>query len=167
MKITRVSGEVIMEMETLRGADLREADLREADLRGANLCGADLRGAILCGADLYGANLTNTVANLQCPETGEFIGYKKLRDDKIAQIKITKDALRSSGTSRKCRCSKAEVISITKGDESYSDGISNYFNGFIYRVGETVSVDDFDTNRWNECSRGIHFFITKQEAIDY
>lgn len=39
--------------------------------------------------------------------------------------------------------------------------------GFTYRVGETVVPDSFDEDRWNECSNGIHFFITKQEAIDY
>ena len=25
----------------------------------------------------------------------------------------------------------------------------------------------FDTNRWNECAPGIHFFITRQEAVNY
>ena len=24
-----------------------------------------------------------------------------------------------------------------------------------------------DENRWKECARGIHFFINRQEAIDY
>lgn len=28
-------------------------------------------------------------------------------------------------------------------------------------------TDSFDEDRWNECSHGIHFFINKQEAIDY
>ena len=36
-----------------------------------------------------------------------------------------------------------------------------------YTVGEMVYPDTFDENRWNECSNGIHFFINKQEAIDY
>ena len=38
---------------------------------------------------------------------------------------------------------------------------------FIYKVGKTVSVCDFDENRWNECAPGIHFFITREEAINY
>ena len=38
----------------------------------------------------------------------------------------------------------------------------------LYKVGEMVYPDDaFDENRWNECSHGIHFFVNKQEAIDY
>ena len=44
---------------------------------------------------------------------------------------------------------------------------SNRDPSFIYRVGELVSVDDFDEDRWNECSTGIHFFINRQEAVEY
>ena len=36
-----------------------------------------------------------------------------------------------------------------------------------YKVGELVIPDSFDENRWNECSHGIHFFINKQNAINY
>lgn len=28
-------------------------------------------------------------------------------------------------------------------------------------------VDNFDENRWNECAAGIHFFITREEAVRY
>ena len=44
---------------------------------------------------------------------------------------------------------------------------SDYNNDFIYRVGESVSVDDFDEDRKKECAPGIHFFITRQEAVDW
>jgi uncharacterized protein YjbI with pentapeptide repeats len=168
----------------LRGADLRGADLREANLRGANLYGADLygadlRGANLRGADLYGAdlreanlrgaNLYDTVLNLQCPEKGAFVGFKKLSKDRIAELEITLDAKRSSATTRKCRCSKAKVISITNQDntEIFYEGTSKRDENFIYIVGETIEVKDFDDNRWNECSTGIHFFITRKEAVEY
>ncbi|MCE5225751.1 MAG: DUF5758 domain-containing protein [Porphyromonadaceae bacterium] len=30
-----------------------------------------------------------------------------------------------------------------------------------------VKVDDFDENRWNECSSGIHFFIAREMAVQY
>ena len=64
----KITGEVILEVETLfyanlSGADLSNADLRDTDLRRANLRGADLRGADLRGADLYGADLMD--ANLK------------------------------------------------------------------------------------------------------
>ena len=38
---------------------------------------------------------------------------------------------------------------------------------FKYTVGETVEVKDFDPDRWNECSTGIHFFMDRQEAVEY
>ena len=85
-------------------------------------------------------------------------------------LEICADAKRSSATSRKCRCSKAKVLSITNldGSESgLSEIESDYDEDFIYCVGETVEVPDFDENRWNECTAGIHFFITREEAVKY
>lgn len=157
-------------------AILRRADLSEANLSEADLSEADLRGANLSGADLRGADLSEVIYNentaffaLCCPEDGAFIGFKKA-GGKIIKLMIPKDALRSSATTRKCRCSKAKVLSITEPDGSDS-GIteirSDRDEAFIYKVCETVSVSDFDENRWNECSTGIHFFITRDEAVRY
>ena len=158
------------------GADLSGANLRSADLSGADLRSADLRSADLSGANLRSADLLNVRYDectgffaLVCPEEGSFIGYKKANGH-IVKLRITEDALRSSATSRKCRCSKAEVLSITTLDGE-DDGLtsipSNYDSNFIYRVGTTVEVEDFETDRWNECAAGIHFFITRQEAVQY
>ena len=160
----------------LSGANLRSADLSGADLSGADLSGADLSGANLRSANLRSANLLNVRYDectgffaLVCPEEGSFIGYKKANGH-IVKLRITEDALRSSATSRKCRCSKAEVLSITTLDGE-DDGLtsipSNYDSNFIYRVGTTVEVEDFETDRWDECAAGIHFFITRQEAVQY
>ena len=44
---------------------------------------------------------------------------------------------------------------------------SSWDSNFIYRIGDIIEVADFDTNRWNECASGIHFFITRQEAVNY
>ena len=158
---------------TLRGADLSGADLRGATLRGADLSGADLRGADLSGADLSGADLygaKNLNLPMACPEEGSFIGFKQCRNSFIVKLEILSDSLRCSATGRKCRCSKAKVISITNLDGTNANTnavISKRDPNFIYKVGETVEVKNFDTNRWNECSTGIHFFITRQEAVDY
>ena len=161
----------------LREANLREANLSEAYLSEAYLTGADLRGADLRGADLRRsylgkANLSEAKLDwpLVCPEKDSFIGYKKCRDNLIAKLEIPEDSLRSSATSRKCRCSKARVLSITDLDGSEVNieyAVSGRDSGFLYKVGEVVSVDDFDTNRWNECSTGIHFFMTREEAVNY
>lgn len=151
----------------LYGADLRDANLRDANLRGANLCGADLRGAK--NTDKTAWDAYTAFYPLQCPETGSFIGYKKAAD-KIVMLEICADAKRSSATSRKCRCSKAKVLSITHldgSDSGLTEVRSNYSKEFVYRVGETVEVPVFDDNRWNACAAGIHFFITRGEAVKY
>ena len=159
----------------LKGVDLRFADLSgsyliEADLSGSDLREADLRWAYLRGAYLNGANINWPIA---CPEKGSFIGFKKTRTEignYIVELEIQADSERCSATSRKCRCSKAKVISITNLDGSQADikeVVSSYDKTFKYKIGEIVEVANFDPNRWNECSTGIHFFITRQEAVDY
>ena len=159
----------------LKSAYLRGANLRGVDLTGADLTGADLRGACLTKANLSCANLTGVKYNhttsfftLQCPEKGSFIGYKKA-DNKIVELLITEDAKRSSATTRKCRCSKAKVLSITSldGKEEFEKVNSNYDTDFVYEVGKIVEVKNYNENRWNECSTGIHFFITRNEAVIY
>ena len=168
------------EMADLRGADLRGADLSGADLcwadlRGADLSGADLRGADLRGADLSGANLRwvqhiesarNLFYPLTCPEKGEYTAFKKA-DEKIVELRIPADAKRLSATGRKCRANKAVVISITtlEGDPAGNEVRSDHDKSFAYRVGETVEVQNFDENRWNECAPGIHHYITREEAV--
>lgn len=151
----------------LRGADLRGANLRIVDLRDADLGGANLRIVDLRGADLRGVKNFNYP--MVCPKKGSFTGFKKA-NGYIVELLIPDDALRSSALTRKCRCSKAKVTSITKLDGSSCDVTSipsNWDGFFIYTIGQTVEVKNFDTDRWNECSTGIHFFITRPEAVDY
>ena len=158
--------EVGLRCANLRCANLRCANLKGADLRDTDLRGVDLRGADLRGADLRGANLCQPIA---CPEKGSFIGWKKA-NGYIVELEILSNAKRSSATSRKCRCDKAKVVAIEEkdGSESHITEInSNHDKTFIYRVGEVVKVDDFDDDRWNECAPGIHFFITREEAVRY
>ena len=167
----------------LCGADLYEADLRGADLCGtklcgANLCGADLYEANLRGADLYGANLCGAdlrgadnipFVPMTCPDTGAFVAWKKA-NGYIVKLEISEDARRSSATGRKCRCDKAKVIEIQELDGSPSElteVASGYDRNFVYRVGEIAEEPKYDEDRWNECAQGIHFFINRQEAVDY
>ena len=159
----------------LRCANLCDADLRDADLRGANLYGAnlrdaDLRGADLRGTDLRGANLRDAKGcYLSCPTEGSFIGWKKASGH-IVKLRIPEDARRSSATGHKCRCDKAYVMEIQNmdGTKATEDTVrSDHDKNFVYTVGATVEVPDFDDNRWNECAPGIHFFIDRREAVEY
>ena len=154
----------------LRGANLSYTDLRFTDLRNANLIGANLRNADLRNADLNEVSYNHQTSffAMQCPEEGSFIGYKRA-NNKIVKLLITEDSKRSSATTRKCRCSKAKVLSITdlENTKEYNEVASDYDKSFIYKVGEIIEVKDFNNDRWDECSNGIHFFITRDEAIIY
>lgn len=154
----------------LRGADLRESNLYESNLCGADLCGANLRGANLYGADLCDANLRGAKGTyMACPTDGSFIGWKKALGY-IVKLQIPEDARRSSAGGEKCRCDKAYVEAIQNADGTKADielVYSSYDKNFVYAVGATVKVPDFDDNRWNECAPGIHFFIDRRAAVDY
>lgn len=159
----------------LSGANLTHADLRSATLISANLENANLSDANLLNADLKRSKTKGVKSNiftigydLACPESGSFIGYKKA-DGCLVELLIPEDAKRSSATTVKCRCDKAKVLGIVdlETGEPKQIACSNYDSGFIYKVGEIVSVDDFEEDRWNECASGIHFFINKHHAINY
>ena len=160
----------------LSDANLTYANLSDANLIYANLKGAYLTGANLTGANLTGANLINIEYNsytpffaLQCPESGSFTAYKSARGY-IVELLIPKNAKRSSSTNRKCRADRAKVIAIYNLDRTKSDLTeiaSGYDKTFVYKVGKTLIVKDFDENRWEDCSAGIHFFITFDEAKQY
>ena len=153
-------------------ANLSYANLSGANLKGANLSRAAMKEAILSYADIRGAKNLPYIP-MVCPEEGAFIGWKQARVEGrcvIVKLEIPASAKRSSSTSRKCRCDKAKVREIYNLDGAVAKErkcYSSYDNSFIYEVGKTVKVDDFDEDRWNECSQGIHFFINRQEAIDY
>lgn len=164
----------------LRGANLRDANLRDADLRYTDLRYTDLFGSDLFGAKLIGAKLSELTAAQTSilPDEGDIIGWKKAHVDSttpvIVKLLIPPDAQRSNGTSRKCRASKARVLDLQDLQDKQGNSLppdttarSSYDPDFTYKKGETVSVEDFDTNRWNECATGIHFFITRIEAVEY
>ena len=122
-----------------------------------------------------------------CPKTGAFTAYKKVSlkglgtgDFGIATLTIPETAKRSSAFGNKCRASEAFVkdIALYKWTEinpssiklvqKLSEGYSIFESRFVYKVGCTVKPEQpFDTDRWNECSSGIHFFMTLSEAFNY
>lgn len=159
----------------LSGANLNRADLNGADLRGVNLSGADLSQANLSGANHVKLSIAKTSI---LPDEGDIIGWKKAYVDDtmpprpvIVKLLIPAGAQRSNATGRKCRASKARVLDLQdmQGNSLPPDttAYSGHDTDFTYKKGETVSVADFDTNRWNECASGIHFFITRIEAAEY
>lgn len=164
----------------LSDANLSYANLSYADLSGADLSGVDLRYADLSHADLSDANHVQlSIAKTSIlPDEGDIIGWKKAWTDDtmppksvIVKLLIPADAQRSNATGRKCRASKARVLDLQdkQGNSLPPDttAYSGHDTDFTYKKGETIHVEDFDTNRWKECAPGIHFFITRIEAAEY
>ena len=171
----------------LSNADLTNADLTNADFTNADLFFADFSYAIIdgtnfdsadfCNAEFRYANFFDGTKNIHipmvCPEKGSFIGFKKAvyaDKDYIVKLQIPADARRSSATDRICRCDKAKVLEIQNFDGSKAniDVVYSFWSSsFQYKAGQIVEEPNFDDNRFNECSKGIHFFISRQEAVDF
>jgi uncharacterized protein YjbI with pentapeptide repeats len=155
----------------LQGADLQGADLREANLREANLREADLRKADLRRANLEQIRLPHFLIT---PTEGSFTGWKKAKDKDgnavILKLFIPEDAGRiNTPTSRKCRAEFAVVQEIVSADKTKSNtetATSLYDPNFTYKVGETARPDSFDSDIRVECTHGIQFFMTFEEAAE-
>ena len=164
----------------LRGAYLIGANLIGANLRGAYLIGANLRGAYLTGAYLTGAYLRN--ADLRCAD----LSYTDLSYTDLAGVDL-RNANLSGANLRNANLTGANLLGAknipfipmacpdTGAFIGYKKAsgyilkleISNYDKNFIYRLGEIVEEPNFCEDRWNECAEGIHFFINRQEAVEY
>ena len=159
----------------LRNADFRNANLEYANFEGADLTGADLtdanfQGADLAGADLTGAKLPEFLVKLP-PLGGSFIAWKKVWGGFILKLEIPADSPRvSTFIGRKCRAKTAKVLEAfaASGESTEKTEFRSLYNQwFIYRVGETVEVLFFDNDIRVECTDGIHFFETREEAVEY
>lgn len=163
-------------------SSFKNADVSQAVFIACNLLHSDFTKANVEDVKFLHCLMNGAVGldkvPIHCPEKGGFIGWKKgvvIRDETvidhvIIELYIPASAKRSSASGTKCRASIAKVLSITSiadGSTKYDWCQSLFAPNTIYTVGSYVKPDAFDKNRWNECSHGIHFFMSKQEAIDY
>lgn len=172
----------------LRGCDLRGADMAGLRLSSADYIeDCDLRGTTgwdriystsVCGTKRTLAQLAEYIP-MRCPREGSYTGYKSCRcigyDNAraIVVLEIPAHARRSSAFGSKCRASEAVVKAIwgygKNGNRvKLESAVSSHDPNFVYRVGETVKpTHPFCENRFDECSSGIHHFMTYEEAKDY
>ena len=158
------------------GAILRNCNFSSADLRGSNLANADISGANMYFSMLENVNMEGILYDdytqyfkMHCPETGAFLAYKTTFDRRVVQLLIPADARRTSATYITCRCDKAKVLSIKSIDftQSYTEAQSLADPNFIYRVGQMVYAKNFNPDRWVDSTGGIHFFMLREESIEY
>lgn len=154
-----------------KNANMRTASFRGCDLADSNIEGANLFGAVLERADLNGVRFDEQTRwfRMHCPETGPILGYKKCVNDRLVQLLIPADAKRTSATLPSCRCNKAKVLTIKNFDstEEYEEAWSLVDENFVYRKGEWVEVKDFNEDRWFDSTTGIHFWMSRDDAIGY
>lgn len=167
-----------------------------ADFTHANLCEAEieLEHEKLFEQDFrFGAILDKPIrVYKKCP-CQVFGSKSKYLHTAIVELEIPKGAIVFSINNYKCRTNVAKVVKIlecvssglidndTETEWKYIDGITNYvfkdcdepyvysyYNPlFKYKVGETVRVKDFSLIYNEECAKGIHFFRTIKEAVNY
>lgn len=179
------------EMVTLDGVNFSDANLAGANFDGAYFVDANLNNADMQNASLEGTRFEHVIINkntnlsmpLRCPSSGSFVGWKKARYYKVSEsaeyhplcivkLLVPEDAKRSSAFGNKCRCDKAIIL----GAYDYETGRpleesavirSMHAPNFTYCIGDTITILNFDDNRWEECSSGFHFFIDEESAKDY
>jgi uncharacterized protein YjbI with pentapeptide repeats len=163
----------------LTGADLTNVNLYHANLTDANLYNANLTDANLTHANLTDADLTGTYLTYvdltdtildekeQCRKgivlTEPMIGYKKARGGKIITLEMPIGSKVFSIHNKKRRTNKVKVIDMQ--GEAELGSIRD--NSFKYHVGDEIEITDFDERYNVECSTGIHFFLTREEAEEY
>ena len=183
--------EAILNDVNFSGANLTGVYFAKARFMYVNLDNANMQDAMMRLVDFEHVKInkdTNLFIPLRCPSSGSFIGWKKALCDNepteyydnrtqhyplcIVKLLVPEDARRSSAFGEKCRCDKAIIL----GAYDYETGRpldksavirSAHSFDFAYHIGDTITIPDFDDNRWNECSSGFHFFIDEESAKDY
>jgi len=174
-----------LNFSSLKNADLRHADLTAADLESAYLRGVHLDGADLEGAEFNYSNLTHAYldgakGNLIEYRKGkilteDIIGYKVCGRDfynieqqplsakrVLVTLKIPRGAIVFSINGNKCRTNRAKVIAIEGADRAYST-----YKYMSYYVGDEFNIYNFNCQYNMECGEGIHFFMTREEALKH
>ena len=113
--------------------------------------------------------------------TTKMIGYKVAHSTDEKRVIITLDIPDDACTNMnrtdivnkdtaKYRTNKATVLSIEdENGNMYETATSSIYTNkpLTYKVGETLVVDDYDTNIETVCSSGIHYFLNKRVAELY
>lgn len=119
---------------------------------------------------------TNLNISSHVPDTGSFIGWKKAKINQgvydeyyIVKLRIPEDARRSNAGNDKCRADKAYVEDIQDLAGNSVDKVveSMWDSKFKYQKWQIVTEPNFCENRFEECAKGIHFFLNREDAVNF
>ena len=151
-----------------RGCSFRFQDITDIDLRGANIYSSVLEDAM--NQDKVIIDDDTQWYKMRCPEEGPFIGWKCCTDLRVVMMLVPADAKRCMATLETGRVSKVKVLKITSIDETenYTWAQSTVDPDFYYEVGKWIEpANGFQEDRWKDSSPGIHFFLDRQQCVDY
>ena len=155
----------------MTNAVLCGANLSRAHIVSSNLSGADFKRADAFNASFVSCNMENISIDYEtkfmapAPE-GDLIGWGK-KGVYIVKMRIPSKAKRSWATSYKLRAEFVETLEIWDGDDqvyAISHRAKDMTPLVRYAVGTLTWADQWDPNRWLECSHGIHFFLSREQA---
>ena len=122
----------------------------------------------------YGASIgeKELVPAVDLPPVGYPVhGWKKLADNCIAEIEVPAEAQRVCGIDGglKCRAEYVKVLAIFAPNNSPKSKAKGAYSGTptIYEVGAIVKPDSYDPDPSKSCANGIHFFVSRREAVAY
>lgn len=153
-------------------AVMTSCDMRDSYLYRAAFGTADILNRFSC-ANLAGVVWIPKAVAAAVPKLpdGKITGWKRCADGRIVELEIPKTAQRSAGLSRKIRASFAITRSILSPKFKYCQTARSQRdtrgNDCAYRVGYQTVADTWDPNPWSVCTHGIHFFLTRDEAVAY
>ena len=163
LQIKSIFGKVIFEYE--KENNTIKDTLEEAIKQNANLKNAYLENAYL------EKNNINKLKHLFqiIPMEGSFVAWKKLANNCLAKIEIPAKSPRTfSLIGRKCRAKYVKTLKIwDENGNEIKEMHGGYNNSIIYKINRLTHADEFDNNMLIECTHGIHFFISKQEALNW
>ena len=181
---------VVFENCNLKGSEIKYSKIINTNFMNCNFSNGYFYKCNFINSDLLACNIKNTdfddsIFNntimpdypMTCPKQGSFIAYKKVRDINnyhkkyILKLEIPEDARRSSAMGIRCRCDKVKILEIQDLDGSIAKSVNKvrsiYSDEFVYELSKTVEEPNFDKCRWHECAPGIHFFMNREDAVNY
>ena len=146
---------------------------RYLDMENVDFSGTDIYASVLEDAhnqDTIKYDDNTRYFKMSCPEEGPFVAWKCCTDLRVVQMLVPADAKRCMAAMETGRASKVKVLSIKSIDETvkYDWAQSTVDPDFYYEVGKWIEpANGFQEDRWKDSSPGIHFFMDRQQCVDY
>ena len=157
MKIlNRYTGEIILEIDSLIGANLSHANLRDTNLRDTNLSGTNLSHANLSHANLFGANLSG--ANLR----GANLSHTDLSHTDLSHTDLSgANLIRANlwgciGNMREIKTAQFEMFKISYTKDRIQIGCKNHsITDWWNFTNSQISEMDFNALKWWKKWKGV------------